>query len=382
MRFIVYSAPNLVPWGPEASGGSEGFHIELVNRLARLGHEVISYSPMASKETVVVGGVPWGHCDDADVGLEGVWIIQRSPDFAYRFPDPHPNQILLFSAHDIDYEQAKDLPPWIWLYDAVLAETEVHASFLCMVHKWDNIVVTGNGVPVEKLVDIPLTNRNPKSIFHACNPTRGLLPLLTIFRRVHMEDPGITLRVAFGMEFLDSLLQCGKDSDGMLKRLRSKLLTELNQPGVEWLGRLPSSYDVWCEYAKAGMFVYPTLFSEIFAASVVEAQMMGAIPIVSPTMALAETTRHGIKIAGDVEQDRMVQARFVREILGLVNNPPLQEKIRDEMIPDVRATYNFQDMVERIVALAVRIQEKHANPVPFETNPLPPAKHPSEVFAC
>jgi glycosyltransferase involved in cell wall biosynthesis len=336
---------------------------------------------MASKETVVANGVPWSHCDDADIGLEGVWIIQRSPDFAYRFPDPHPNQILLFSAHDIDYEQAKDLPPWIWLYDAVLAETEVHASFLRMVHKWDNIVVTGNGVPTERLGEIPLTN-SPKSIFHACNPIRGLLPLLTIFRRVHMEDPEITLRVAFGMEYLDSLLHCGKDSDGMLKRLRSRIMKELDQPGVEWLGRLSTSYDVWCEYAKAGVFVYPTLFSEIYCAAVVESQMMGAIPIVSPTMALAETTRHGIKIAGDVEQDRMIQARFVREILGLANNLPLQDKIRSEMIPDVRATYSFQSMVERIVALAIRIQEKKANPIPFDTNPLPTTKHPSEVFVC
>ena len=362
MRFIIYSEPGVTKWGPEATGGSEGYHIELGKRLAAVGHEVISYSNLPDSYIPYTGdkidGVIWKPAAWVDTKLEGVWIIQRSPDLAYKFSQPHPNQILLFAAHDLSYQQLDGKPPWSWMYDAILCESQVHAAYLKLAFgkdAIDNIVVSGTGFPMEDIDTIDLTHRDPKVIYHPVNPLRGLATLLVIFRRAWEEDRKLKLRVSYGMQYLDDMI-AKFDTNGVMRKAKREILKLMEHPGVENLGRLATHKEVLQEHAKSGMFVYPTAFSECGCVNLFEAQSMGSIPIVSPMMALAEYTLHGCKIAGDVVADRLIQARFVREIVALANQPATQEAMRVPMMKEARAKFNFQDVVVRIEALAESIQ--------------------------
>ena len=374
MKFHIYSAPSVdIKWGPDtpALGGSEMYHIRLCRMLAAKGHEVVSYTPLPgwpSKDVQAMGshsgkwpmmldGVCWTDCGVApnsnhEWGFDlyhGVWIIQRDP-YAMSLPMPGKDSgvITIFAAHDLDYVE-----DWPVLYDMVFAESDIHKRFIQLNHKCSNVEVTGAGFPMDDAKFIHLNDRNPKRIFHSCNPTRGLLPLLQIFHRAWEEDQELELAIGYGWDYLDAYLANGGQS--RFRKMKEKIQQLANHPGIKWLGRLPSSQDVWREYAKSGMFVYPTTFQECFCNAVAEAQCFGAIPIVSPTFAIGETTLHGVLIPGDVDDDKLVQARFVREILGVANNLKIQEQIRVPMMKECRQKFDFAQTVSNVERLAASL---------------------------
>ncbi len=347
MRFHILSVGNVIRWDWTASGGSEAYHIELAERLAAKGHVVTSYSPLpnTTPSGSVHRNVTWMEVSDADITQPGVWIIQRDAKIGYLFAVERPHQVLLLAAHDYDYDSFPDTK-WTDRFDGILCESEIHAKYFQIQYGATNTLVTGAGFPMDRCGEVPMDQRNPKRIIYTSNPTRGLLTLLQIFKRAREEDSELELVVGYGWEYLDALI--ATEQAARMKLLKSKIMKMMDQPGVRWLGRLPSTFDVWCEYAKSGMFVYPTTFNEIFCNSVAEAQCFGAIPVVSPTFAIGETTRHGVMIFGDPVEDRLVRTRFVREVLGLAGNHKLQDEIRAAMIPDARARFGFHLTVNRV----------------------------------
>ena len=81
--------------------------------------------------------------------------------------------------------------------------------------------------------------------------------------------------------------------------------------------------------------------------------MFGAIPIVNPTWAVGDHTKHGVWIFGEPWSDRKVQAEFVRAIVDMATNPELQEQIRVPMMEDARKQFSFEDTVSRIEQMAL-----------------------------
>lgn len=358
MRFIVYSSHHLAQWDWTASGGSEQYHTELAERLAARGHEVYSYAPVPWKvyRDREHKGVIWNHCDKADTSLSGTWIIQRNPDIVHLFhKDRRPDQKLFMAVHDWDYEVIGDnkILPWAELFDEVLAESPSHAAFLRERYPTANIVVTGAGFPMERIDEVPVVPRNSKRLMYSSSPTRGLLHLLRIFQRAKWEVPDLELYIAYGWESIDVAIEGGFDA-GRLVRYKDKCLKLIESvPGITWLGRLPSTFDVWCEYMKTGMWVYPSQFHECMCNTVCEAQAFGAIPIVNPTWAIGDNTLHGIRIFGDPWEDRMVATRFVKEICWLANHPEIQDEMRPQMMVDAREKFGFHKTVDRIEKLAI-----------------------------
>lgn len=356
MRYIIYSDTPLAEWDWTASGGSEQYHIELAERLAARGHEVFSYAPVPWKvvKQRKHKGVIWNHIDKVDTTLPGVWIIQRNPDIIYGFPPERPGQLVFLAAHDFDYHIVRDSKHYEWAerFDAVLCESESHAGYLHARYPGATVLVTGAGIPPERISEVPEVERNPKRIMWSMSATRGLPQMLRIFQRAREEVRDLKLYVAYGWESIDAAIERGFESE-KLRRFKARTLKLLDQDGVHWLGRLPSTFDVWCEYMKSGMCVYPTEFHEIACNSIMEAQIFGAIPIVNPTWAVGDHTLHGVWIYGDPWSDRKVQADFVRAVVNMATNPGLQAKIREEMMPDARACFTFDKTVDRIEWTAI-----------------------------
>lgn len=351
MRFHIYTkAPK--PFGPNATGGSEQYHIELGRRLAAKGHEVTSYTNCDQPTPFQHDGVTWRDLSAVDLSAPGIWIMQRDPAICFDIPQPHPDRVFIFAAHDLDHECIQDGVWWAERFDMVFAESEIHAQYLRSKYKNANVAVTGAGFPMER-VDEALAGsiRNPKRIIHTSDPSRGLLNLLLIFQRAREEEPELELAVTYGWDHIDLMISKGQS---MFRKHKAKLQKLMEQPGVTWLGRLPTPFDVWREMAKSGIYCYPSSYAETFCNSVAEAQVFGAIPVVSAGWALGENTRYGVITCGDPDDDRLIRARFVRALVNLARRQDTQEQIRTPMMEEARKLFNFQDSVDRIENLCLQ----------------------------
>lgn len=350
MRFHVASQIH-VPFGPDASGGSEEYHIELARRLAARGHNVVSYAPLpqaASRGTF--DGVAWRDITEIDASAPGFWILQRDPSLATRFAENtdaiRRTQCLAFACHDFDYP----IPNWAAQYAVILADSEVHARFLRARHKHPNVITTGVGPCLDRADTVPDLVRKPKRLIWASSYVRGLECLLQIYERALEWLPDLELQILYGWESIDVAIP-GNPGLARFKENLQKRISDL--PGVSHVGRVARDENVWAAYSQAGLWVYPTEWPETGCQAAMLAQAFGAIPIATPHWALSENVRHGQLLYGFPYSDRLVRARFTQELLRLASNPAKQDEIRSAMMSDARAAFGMDKVVDRVEAYAL-----------------------------
>lgn len=358
MRFIFYSPVAFEEWDHQTPdnrgiGASEVAHIEMAQRLASRGHDVISYAPIFADSIRDWKGVTWKPREEVDPSLEGIWILYRCPDFLDKFPVDHPNQQLWLVQQDEWYST--------WTGDRFEKADRIVA--LCMAHAEESIIrakeVTGvdisskvcissNGLKCDLIREIERTeviHRNPHKLIYASSPDRGLLHLLKIFGRAREVVSDLQLHVFYGFDNIDKLI-AGSASFKHYAKIKSEIEPLLNQPGVHWRGRV-SQPDLYREWFSAGIWCYPTNFTETSCCTCMEAQSMGAIPITAPIWALRENIQHGFFLEGDAYNDKLVQARYAGEIVRLASNIALQESIRAKMMMDARYLFNWDRWVDQ-----------------------------------
>lgn len=337
-----------VPFDWTATGGAEEYHIQLAIQLAQRGFKVNSYTPLPPRAKS--GGCRWHHdgvdwLDVKDINQNdpGIWIFQRDPSLVFLWEHPdRRDQYFCFAAHDVDYGEG-----WACHYDAILADSEYHAQWLRERHHHENVIATGVAPQFQWIDRVPEVERNPKRIMWSSSYTRGLDCAIGVYGRALEQVPDLEMYVAMGWESID----CRKEPS--LDAYKASLIELMEKYHVHQLGRLPTSVDVWAEYAKSGIWLYPSMWMETGCQTAMEAQAFGAIPIWNPHWATIENCRHGIPILGDPYNDQLVRMRFVQELVNLAVNPELQEKIRAEMMPDARDRFRFSRVVDRIVEATV-----------------------------
>lgn len=329
-------------------GGSEVSHIEMSERLA-LEHDVTSYAPIPGdkrglKETVA----KWKHWSECKFEEEGIWIIYRTIAVLDVF-NKRPDQkiwIVMQDTHIVE-DWTKERTDKI---DRIITLCEDHAKFVAECHPEvkDKIVISSNGVRSDLIEEIAKKGivRDPKSLIWASSPDRGMDTMIKIFKRAYEWDNELRLHIYYGFNNLDK----GRQTSRVLA-LKKCLEENRNHPGIQWHGRVDQMtlYEAWF---KSGIWCYPTLFSETSCISCIDAQSCGAIPITNPLWALKENVRHGIFIQGDVDDDALIQARYVDAIVSLANNPELQESIRERMMPHIRSIYDWDRWCDEWVEMA------------------------------
>ena len=105
MIFRFYSPSHFERWdfrNPESKGigGSETAHIECAIRLAKRGHEVISYSPLPKDSPKDWASVQWCDLREADFTQPGIWVIGRAPQVFDNFKLHHPKQKVFLVMQD------------------------------------------------------------------------------------------------------------------------------------------------------------------------------------------------------------------------------------------------------------------------------------------
>jgi len=365
MNFHFYSPLYYEQWDHRSPddpgiGGSETAVVEMAWRLARRGHEVKVFAPIRDDcPPVDKGGARWFDCSAADFSASGIWVLSRCPSIVDAFADPHPGQKILLVCQDVIYppdspgglthERAAKLDLLIALCSTQgIGFKEVYPEIS------EKIALSTNGFKVDLAERIEaeddeaeerepgsgLPGRDPFKLIYTSSPDRGLRELLKIVKRAQEFEPRIHLTASYGWDNIEKV-----GPDVQLARMRAEIEALMAETGSVWLGRLGQEA-LYREFLSAGLWVYPTAFTETSCITCMEAQALGAIPITAPLWALADNVRHGIFIQG-TPKDPFVRARYVGELVKLARDHKAQEKVRPGMMEYARQRFNWEQVVEQ-----------------------------------
>lgn len=360
MRFIFYSHLTFENWdyrNPDefGIGGSETSHIEMATRLAKRGHEVISYAPIRDDCKELHKSVRWLDFKKVDLSLDGIWIVYRCPQFLDQLKDVHKGKQIYFIQQDVEYNELTEERAKV--VDAVVCLCMKHADYTLYTKPYltGKVVVSSNGIKMDaiRVLDMEVIERDPLKIVWSSSPDRGLLELLKIFQRARFYQPDLKLDILYGYDNIDKYI--AKSDNPFVKKEKAKIFKQIEKDStnIRWLGRKPQM-EVMRAYKGAGMWIYPSNFPETSCITSMEAQALGAIPICIPVWAQRENVMHGIFIEGNIK-DELTIARFAMVIAKLSSMPDKQEEIRRPMMHDARNRFNWERFVDQWESWALNI---------------------------
>ncbi|MCW2491275.1 MAG: hypothetical protein JWN47_639 [Frankiales bacterium] len=341
MRIAVFCYPSDPPsWSPQSLstgiGGSEEAVIHVARLLAARGHEVTVVNAL-SGPTRRFAGVEWASYEKSRKHAH-VGIVWRRPRLLKWVGNSAAGRLYLW-LHDLLPEA--DVLTHLNRFEKVMVLSRFHRNRYPAVPD-EKVFITANGiVPEDSVVDI---ERDPLLMVYGSCYTRGLRTVLNNWRLIRDAVPGVLLDVFYGWQTLQ------KNNPNRYERLRPVLEPLLRQEGITHLGRIGYAA-VAREYARAGLWAYPCSFPETSCISAMKAQVGGAVPVVIPTGALAETVRFGFKTMRSHTDfaGLSLPRRFIREwldgLISLLHEPARQQAIRSAMIPECRDRFAWARVV-------------------------------------
>ncbi len=312
-------------------GGSEEATIYLAREFTKLGYKVTVYNQCGELAGTYKGVEYKKHWDFNAKDDFNILISWRYNIFSHKGIKAKKRIIWLHDVPAPDQFLEEDVDT----YDKVLVLSEYHKGLLKNVPE-DKIFVTRNGLNLSDFDGIQ-EQRNPKRCIYASSYDRGLEPLLEIiWPKVLKEVPDAELHIYYGWNTYDEMIKVGRRSaawkEKMVKLMAQKGVTEHGRIGHIKLAR---------EYAKSGLWVYPTLFTEISCIGAMRAQATGAVPVVNNYAALRETVKCGIRVEGDVK-DPKTYLKYADKLILMLKHPDSQQILRKKMIPKAKELFGWQ----------------------------------------
>lgn len=291
LKIIIFCGDSWEKWSPKSSssgiGGSEESVIEIGKELVNLGHEVVVYN----------------RCEEDTGEYDGV-IYKDFLDYEGEECD-----VFISWRNTLGWKMAKNYKVgYHWLHD-VTPEEEVMKALalgakkimvLSNYHRRlyfrlrnEEVFLTRNGINLDHFKQ--KANRVPARIFYGSSYDRGLLRILEDWPKIKLNVPEATLHIAYGWQTWEATAKkSGDQTYANFKRVKAKMEDDMKQEGIFHLGRI-SHMEVAKEMLEADVWGYPTHYPEISCITAMKAQAGGAIPVVIPTAAVAETVQHGYK---------------------------------------------------------------------------------------
>ncbi len=351
MRFIFYSPVKFENWDwrnsvEQGIGGSETSHVEMAWRLARRGHEVITYAPIPDDCPGEWKNTKWYRIEEVDWSLSGTWIIYRAPSAIDNFDLTRKDQQKWLLYQDYYYQDLT--PERVKAFDKHITLCKAHAYDLMRKYPdiGDRMWLTSNGLKVDLLEEVEkegIPERNPYKMIFTSSPDRGLKYVIQSFLRAREFVPQLELHAFYGFNNLSKL--------PWAKSKIEELEILLKSPGVHWHGRV-SQKELYQHWLTSGFWMYQTNFWETSCITCMEAQGCGAIPIFNPVYALGENVHYGVPIYGDAYEDPLTRARFVGEVIRMGTRFDIQNQIRKPMMEFARKRFDWQVMTEQWICEA------------------------------
>jgi glycosyltransferase involved in cell wall biosynthesis len=304
LRIAFYLGHQLEPWTPETlerdgMGGSETMAWEMSKRLAKLGHDVEVYAHRPEREGKQRWeGVWW--FDASDFVLSDGSERTRSEPFdvlivsrqAAAVELPHSAKARVLWVHDVHV--GPDFTPDIAAkYDLIWCLSSWHRDFFLSCYPWlppGKVEVTRNGIDPDRFSRRDVV-RNPHRAIYSSSPDRGLQAAVDAWPEVRKRVPDAELHCYYGFGNWERSLQLGGEngiphcSRAALEKLKASIAST---PGVVMHGRV-NGKQLAEAMLGAGVWFYPTWFSETSCITAMEAQAAGLACVCPDIAALAET---------------------------------------------------------------------------------------------
>ena len=323
LDIVVYLGDAPEVWDPNSVnitgiGGSEMAAIQMCKRLASMGNRVRVYSSCGERGEGVYDGVEYRITEKYHDLKCDVLIVSREGG---ALEDKHNIQAKtrLLWTHDV-YPKSFNRELALKT-DKILALSNWHKNHIlekCPYVHPDQIIVTQNGIDISRF-EQP-TSRNPHKVVCSSSPDRYLPALLKMWPKIRNRVPDAELHVFYGFKNWEYAADVSKD-EGQ-KNLINELKSQMNQlasSGVMFRDRMPQQ-DLAKEFMSAGVWAYPTWYSETSCISAMEAQAAGLHMVTSPIAALNETASdRATMIHGDWLSDSYSEA-FVNATVEAMKN--------------------------------------------------------------
>lgn len=345
MRITYYCGPSHEAFSPksveEGRGGSEEMTIGLCRELAKLGNEVTVYNRCLDDEGTY-DGVKYVNYDELPNDHEtDILVVWRSPD--------------LYLSHKLDKVKAKkkylhlhdtipqlDVIPYLFAFDGIFCLSEWHKAFylqLTTPSLRKRFISTRNAVDSTHFDQ--KVERDPYTIVYGSLYNRGLLELLSIWPQIKAEVPEAKLRIFYGWQTLEKILPMDD-----FKKFKKEMEFHMDQEGITHLGRI-SHKDVAKEMLGAGIWAYPCLnFNEVSCITAMKAQIAGAVPVVVPRAALAETVKYGMKF-GRAKDNGELLKMFTKGLIKALKDHKGQEAMRKLMMKNAPEMFSFEGLAKQ-----------------------------------
>lgn len=351
MRIAFFCAPSAEPCWSESSsqsgiGGSEEAVIRMAELLAERGHAVEVYNAPA-RPTSWEGGVRYAGYDRL-AGAVDVGVVWRYARLLWRVGGVPVGRLYLWLHDMVDAAVFADR---LERFRRVMVLSRFHRNHYPMLPA-ERVMITSNGI-VPGQFD-RAEPRDPLLMVYGSCYSRGLRTLLENWQRIRAAEPAARLRIFYGWQTMARL------NPQRLARIRPYFESLMRQNGITHLGRI-GHRAVAREYLRASLWAYPCSFPETSCISAMKAQAGGAVPVVIPTGALAETTGFGFRTMRSytdyvgLAMPRRVIDEWIEGLVNLLRAPEQQARIRAEMMPASRRRFawsNVADAWEREFAAA------------------------------
>jgi tetratricopeptide (TPR) repeat protein len=311
-----------VHWGPwsikSGIGGSEEAVINAAREFVKAGWHVEVYCALGKKRSespVIADGVEYWpiHCwtGEYDNPLDVIvwWRAPRAVEVV-----AHRSALNYAWMHDIHV-------PGSWgektheVYDGVFLLSDYHRKLHSFLPD-DKVILTENGLDPDLFVPIEKFTNEPHRMIYGSDPCRGFQYILPHWKRIREEVPDAEIHVFYGWSrhFMEST-----KSNPEHKRIYEYVEANRNQDGIHWRGKVGQE-QLAKEYAKSGIWGYPTTFPEIHCITALKAQAHGCTPIVTDDFALSQTVKFGKKLPGPMTDPERIK-NWVDEVIFQMKHP-------------------------------------------------------------
>ena len=326
LNIVFYAGDGVEVWTPDTVkqtgiGGSELMLMHQAKNLAKLGHIVSVYNSCAHLSGIYDGVKYLKTVDYHDLNCDILIVSRRADALDVKY---NVNATLkLLWVHDIFAINATNEN--LLRADRILALSDWHKRALIQSHNIHekHVITTRNGIDTSRFQK-PV-KRNQYRCVNSSSPDRSWPILFEVWPKIKQAVPQAELHLYYGFKNWEHLAQFDSRQMDLINYLKAKI-NEMSSLGVVFHDRV--NQDVLAEeFLGAGVWMYPTWFSETSCISAMEAQAAGLRIVSSSVAALNETVNNrGILIPGDWTSEEY-KSKFIAESIKALNNPDDSDRV-------------------------------------------------------
>ena len=349
-KAVIYCGESLEEWSGVSLnqggiGGSETAVVEIAERLAKDGWQVIVYGNPGANEGPHndVYYTHWKRFRPQDTHPE-LFIGWRNPMLGLD-KDPVAKERWLW-LHDLN-SGSRFTEEMADGFDRILGVSEFHRDYLRRSYNIRDDVALDfipNGINLGRF-EGEHTKKRFRAVYSS-SPDRGLLNLLNMWQEFRGVEPTAELHIFYGWETFDRSIANGARD---LLPLKQAIQARLNQEGVHWRGRLPQD-ELAKEFMQADLWLYPTSHVETFCITALEALAADLRIVTSKLGALPEVIGDaGLLLPGIAES-----SSYRHEFLGLTYAMMMDRTARNSFVgigPERAALWTWDKSYEKVKSM-------------------------------